>query len=59
MAFKKYKPHILLVFAVRLGEGGGVTGKTSHNGTIGEPHSERYHQRPTRHPAEGCGFHPR
>ena len=46
-------------FLVGLGEGGGVLGKTSHNGTIGGPDSERYHQRPTRLPAEDCGFHPR
>ena len=37
-------------------KGGGVLGKTSHNGIIGGPDSERYYQRPTRLPAEGCGF---
>ena len=40
-----------------LGEGG-VPGKTSHNGTIAGPDSERYHQRPTRLSAEDCGMHP-
>jgi len=45
-------------FPVGLGKGGGVPGKTSHNGTTGRPDSERYHQRPTRLPAEDCGFHP-
>ena len=35
-----------------LGKGGGVPGKTSHNGTIGGPDSDRYHQRPTRLAAE-------
>jgi len=44
---------------VGLGKGGGVPGKTSHNGTAGGPDSERYHQRSTRLPAEDCGFHPR
>jgi len=43
---------------VGLGKGGGVPGKTSHNGKIVGPDSERYHQRPTRVPAEDCGFHP-
>jgi len=42
--------HALCLPPVRLGKG--VPGKTSHNGTIGEPDSERYHQRPTRLPAE-------
>jgi len=48
-----------LLFPVGLGKEGGVLGKTLHNGTIGGPDSERYHQRPTRLPAEGCGCLPR
>jgi len=46
-------------FSCGAGQRGGVPGKTSHNGTIGGSDSERYHQRPTRLPAEDCGFHPR
>jgi len=46
-------------FFVGLGKGGGVPGKNLHNGTIGGPYSERYHQRLTRIPAEDCGFNPR
>ena len=57
MACKKSRSHTLWLFPVGLGKGGGVSDKTSHNGTIG-PDSERYHQRPTRLPAEVCGFHP-
>ena len=48
-----------LHFPVGLSKEGGVLGKTLHNGTIGGPDSERYHQRPTRLPAEGCGCLPR
>ena len=35
------------------------TGQNLHNGKIGESDSEWCHQRPTRLPAEDCGFHPR
>jgi len=58
MACKKSRSHALWLFPVGLGKGG-VLGKTAHNGTIGGPDSERYHQRPTWLPEEDCGFHPR
>ena len=32
-----------VTFPVGLGKGGGVAGKTSHNGTTGGSESERYH----------------
>ena len=59
MACKKSRSHALWLFPVGLGKGGGVPGKTPHNGTIAGPDSERYHQRPIRLPAEDCGFHSR
>jgi len=50
---------VTIFFSVRLGKGRVVPGKNLHNGTIGGPYSERYHQRPTRLSAEDFGFHPR
>jgi len=58
MACKKSRSHALWLFPVGLGKRGSVPGKTSHNGKTGGPDSERYHQRPTRIPAEDCAFHP-
>ena len=43
MACKKCRSHALWLFPVGVGKGGGVPGKTSHNGIIGGPDSERYH----------------
>jgi hypothetical protein len=59
MAWKKSRSHALWICPVGLSKGGGVPGKTVHNGTTGGQDSERYHKRPTRLPAEHCRFHPR